>query len=210
MFILALIPGPGVLVVIGRSLSGGLAHGIATSIGIVLGDYVFILLSVYGLIAIAEVMGNLFFVIKYVGAAYLIWLGLHFLRTPKSNTPVQENSHQTYWADGLVGLITTLSNPKAILFYLSFFPAFLDLTSVSLMDVSLILFIATITVGGVMVAYAYIAVKGSSWLRTSATGDNNDSHHGDTNARPSTIARKLNIAAGGILVGSGAFMVLKQ
>jgi threonine/homoserine/homoserine lactone efflux protein len=69
MIALALIPGPGVIVVVARSLDSGLRQGLATAMGVLSGDFVFISLAVFGLAALAELMGSLFVVIKYIGLA---------------------------------------------------------------------------------------------------------------------------------------------
>ena len=74
MIVLALVPGPGILVVMARTLSAGLRHGVSTSVGIVVGDYVFITLALFGLAALASVMGDLFNLVRYVGAVYLFYL----------------------------------------------------------------------------------------------------------------------------------------
>ncbi len=79
----ASIPSSSVALVVARSLTHGIPNGISVSIGIVLGDTLFILLVVFGLSVVAESMGWLFLVIKYIGATYLIWLGLTlFLSKP--------------------------------------------------------------------------------------------------------------------------------
>ena len=148
MIILALIPGPGVIVVVARSLDSGFRQGLATAMGVLSGDFVFISLAVFGLATLAELMGNLFVVIKVMGAGYLIYLGVSlFVSKPT---------------------FTSISNPKVILFYFSFFPAFFDLANLSLSDVASIFLIATFSVGGVMAGYAYAAAKTKSSFAASA------------------------------------------
>jgi len=144
MSILALIPGPGVLCVTARSSVGGFSHGLSTAAGIVAGDYVFISFALAGLATLSTVLGDLFFIIKYVGAGYLIWLGISLFVSgskPDSPTTIRRSSH---FAGFSAGIITTLGNPKAILFYISFFPTFLDLSSISIYTATLIYFITHI------------------------------------------------------------------
>ena len=192
MVVLAVIPGPGILVVVARTLAGGFKHGVATSIGIVLGDYVFIILAVFGLIAVAQTMGGLFIVIKYLGAIYLCWLGIGLIRQKPNHHQIEAATQSAYISDCAVGLVTTLSNPKAILFYLSFFPTFLDLTTMTTIDVTLILLVATLAVGSVMIGYAFVAAKATSLFQSEK------------------FNRRINTTAGGVLIGSGALMALKQ
>lgn len=194
MVVLAALPGPGILVVVSRALQGGLIQGIITSVGIVAGDFVFIILSVFGLVALAESMGGFFVWVKYLGAAYLSYLGLSLIlsKPSKANVPKLQASASSSLANFAAGLLTTLSNPKAILFYLSFFPAFLDLTAVSLADLAIILAVTTAAVGGVMVCYAYLAVKTHSALKASRQG------------------KWLTYLSGGLLLLSGLFLAMRD
>jgi threonine/homoserine/homoserine lactone efflux protein len=192
MLILAVIPGPGIFAVVARSISSGLAQGLVTVVGIVFGDYVFILLSLYGLSALAQSMGDLFLIIKYAGAAYLCWLGWQMLKAKPMSAELPEVTALSTLGNFTTGLLTTLSNPKAILFYVSFFPAFIDMQSVSLLDAGIIMLIASIAVGGVMAAYAYAASKARKLFNnTKAT-------------------RALNVTAGGIMLGSGTLLAIKN
>ena len=84
MVVLALLPGPGILVVMARSVSAGLRHGVSATVGIVAGDFVFITLALLGLATLSSVLGELFIFIKYIGAAYLIWLGVSMFMRSKT------------------------------------------------------------------------------------------------------------------------------
>ncbi|MCA0899853.1 MULTISPECIES: LysE family translocator [Microbulbifer] len=191
MIVLAAIPGPGTFAVMARSASGGMLHGLVTTIGIVFGDYVFIALCLSGLAYIADVMGNAFVILKYVGAAYLIWLGLSLLRargTAEVNTTPKQSSLASSW---LLGLTTTLGNPKAILFYLSFFPAFLPIKEITVMDTIIIFVVVTLAVGGVMLTYAWATVRAQAILKNR------------------TQSRLFNYVGGATLIGSGIWMAAR-
>lgn len=164
MLILALIPGPGVFAVVARSMASGFRSGAVTAFGIVFGDYVYIILSVFGLVALANVMGSFFVLLKYFGAAYLLWLAVSLWRASTSAQPTEGINELSLISNFLAGLITTLGNPKAILFYVGFFPTFLDLSAVSLFDVALIMVITTVAMGGVMLCYAYAASRSRQLL----------------------------------------------
>lgn len=191
MVILALIPGPGILAVVARTLAAGLRHGVSTVAGIVVGDFVFITLALLGLAALSELMGGFFAVIKYLGAIYLIWLGISVAFAKSSGMQVRPICEPSHLASFAAGLLTTLGNPKAILFYLSFFPAFMDLSEVPALDATIIYAIATIAVGGVMYGYAYAAHKANGSFRMSQS-------------RPF-----LRYGSGALLVGSGVFVATK-
>jgi threonine/homoserine/homoserine lactone efflux protein len=92
----------------------------------------------------------------------------------------------------LAGFLTTLANPKAIVFYVSFFPSFINLGNLRLYDVLMSLIVVTLAVGGVMVSYAHLAGK-VSYLFQSAT-----------------TQRKLNQIAGCILLATGGWLIAKM
>ncbi|MBN4075106.1 LysE family translocator [Gammaproteobacteria bacterium AH-315-E17] len=191
MLVLAAIPGIGVLTVASRSIASGFTQGLITVLGVVTGDYIFIFLCIYGLSAVAEEMGQLFIIIKFLGAGYLIWLGVNLIRS-KSELMYTKNFNKKPWAGNyLAGLLTTLGNPKAILFYVGFFPAFVDMTKVQFTDVLTILLIATITVGGVLVTYAYLASRTRKLFKNKAT------------------ERAMNVTAGSILIGTGTLIAVR-
>jgi threonine/homoserine/homoserine lactone efflux protein len=167
LVILAVIPGPGVFTVVARSMASGFFHGLVTVFGIVFGDYIFIILSVYGLSALASTMGGIFTFIKYAGAAYLVWLGIKLLLTKYSSVEVKPIIELSFFSNFIAGLATTLSNPKAILFYVSFFPAFINVQSVTVIEIGQLLLVATMAVGSVMAAYAYTASKASLLFKSS-------------------------------------------
>ncbi|WP_299597646.1 LysE family translocator [uncultured Microbulbifer sp.] len=191
MVVLAAIPGPGIFAVMARSASGGMAHGVATSIGIVFGDYIFIALCLSGLAYVADMMGSVFVWIKYLGAAYLLWLGISLLRTRAVTAQVAPTSTKSLTSSVLIGLTITLGNPKAILFYVSFFPAFLPLAEITLTDMLIIFAITTVSVVGVMLIYAWITVHAQSRLQH-RTGN-----------------QVLSKVGGALLVASGLWMAMR-
>ncbi|BBN83344.1 threonine transporter RhtB [Pseudoalteromonas sp. A25] len=155
MVVVAVIPGPAVLTITTASVTGGFKRGLYMTIGLVLADYIFIILAILGLSHISELMGEAFIYVKYVCAAYLIWLGIGMWRAKPAavGTSKRINSHN----DVLAGLLLTLSNPKAILFYVALFPAFVTLHSVRFFDMLAILACATLAFGSVNLAYSYLA-----------------------------------------------------
>ena len=82
MFVLAATPGPGVFATVARALASGFVPAAELVVGIVIGDLVYLLLAIFGLGALAAVLGELFVVVKYAGAAYLLWLGWRLWHAP--------------------------------------------------------------------------------------------------------------------------------
>ncbi len=199
MALLAAIPSTSVALVVTRSATCGIGNGIAVSTGIVLGDLIFILLAVLGLSVVAEAMGGLFAVVKYLGAAYLIWFGIGLLRASSSKRLVDghelvtdkgENSGSLI-ASFTAGFALTLGDVKAIFFYIALFPAFIDLGGLQLLDISIIILVTIIAVGGVKVLYAFSAIK----IAAMAKG-----------LKLENAAKKT---AGCIMVGAGGYLIAK-
>ena len=191
MVVGALIPGVSVLTVSARSAAFGFAHGILTSLGIVVGDIVFILIAIYGLSVLADLMGSHFVLIKYLGGAYLIWLGIVLLRSISKAEGVEKNGESSLLSSFMTGLLITLGDQKAILFYLGFFPAFVDLSTISFFDAGIIVVIATVAVGGPKLVYAFMADRASLFLKNSR------------------VTKFINVAAGSVMIAVGVFVMVK-
>lgn len=190
MIVGAMAPSISVLAVATRSAALGFSHGVITAAGIVAGDIVFILIAIYGLSVLADLLGSHFVWIKYLGGAYLIWLGVMLWRSTPRADGVEENGKRSMPSSFLTGLLITLADQKAILFYLGFFPAFVDLSSLSAADVGIILIVAIVAVGAPKLLYALLARKAGLMLRSSRA------------------TRAVNKAAGGLLAGIGVFLMV--
>ena len=190
---LAAIPSASVALVVTRSATLGVGNGVAVSAGIVLGDLAFIGLAVFGLSVLAETLGSLFLVIKYLGAIYLLWLGLSLLRMKRGTTAPANagNRRGSLAASFLAGFALTLGDVKAILLYLSLFPLFVDLSALQAADVLTIVCITVASVGGVKMLYALSARK----LATMARELKFESAAGKT--------------AGTIMLGAGSYIIAK-
>ena len=121
--LLAVIPGPGLLYVLARSLGGGRAVGMRSSYGTAIGGMVHVLAATVGLSALLAASATGFTVVKYVGAAYLIWLGIAALRSAGEPPPAPGGAG----ADASAlrqGALTEALNPKTALFFVGFLPQF--------------------------------------------------------------------------------------
>jgi len=191
MIVLAMIPSISVLAVSARAAAFGFRHGLFTALGIVVADILFILVAVYGLVFVAELMGEQFTLVKYLGGAYLIWLGVSLWRAEaktRDNGAIEESSLGSSF---LTGFLITLGDQKAILFYLGFFPAFIDLKRMTPIDTLLIILIAILAVGGAKLVYAYLADRASLIFKNTRA------------------IRGLNLLAAAVMVAVGAALLLK-
>lgn len=130
--IAAVIPGPGIIALVARALGSGFRATFPMLIGIVIGDVVYLSAAVLGLAWIAAQFGIVFTILKYAGAAYLLWMAIGFWRSGVSAEDIRARSAAGPMASCLAGLLVTLGNPKAIIFYLALLPNLFDLRAVGL------------------------------------------------------------------------------
>lgn len=192
MVVLALIPGPGMMTVISRTLSSGVRHGVFAIFGVLSGDFIYITAAILGLSALSQTMGTYFIIIKYAGAGYLLWLALALWFNKNTIKKVETNKKSHSFTSYLAGLFITIGNPKAIFFYLGFFPAFLDLDRLTTFDIAIILIITTLAIGGIMLGYVLMAVKTKN-----LAAKENSSHH------------LINKVASIMIAGSGILLLVK-
>ena len=191
MFLLAITPGPGVFATISRALSSGFLNASFVVMGIVIGDIIFLLLAIFGLSAIASILGDFFILVKYLGGIYLLFLGYKILTSKEQETNLKGIYELSWKKNFLTGLIITLSNPKVILFYLGFLPTFINLQTLTAIDIFIISTVVTIVLGGVMLAYAYSASSAKNLFKSKSS------------------KRKMNIAAGSVMISAGAILIIK-
>ena len=118
-----LIPGPGNLALITSTGKGGWRAGLACCLGVMAADQVLMWLAVAGVAAVLAAYPAAFHAVQWVGAAYLAWLGYKLLTAKPGDAPAIEIQPRQYFRQGA---LITLMNPKAIVFYMAFFPLFVD------------------------------------------------------------------------------------
>ncbi len=125
------IPGPGITALVARSISGGTIAGYAMLVGLILGDFVFLSFAVFGLSVVANQYSSVFDLIRWFSVAYLLYLSWQFWFAERHDVTVKDNTQKTLFMAALSGFTITLSNPKAIAFYLALVPLVLDLDTIS-------------------------------------------------------------------------------
>jgi len=117
------IPGPGNLALITSTSKGGRRGGLAATLGVIAGDQVLMWLAVAGVAAVLAAYPAAFHAVQWLGAVYLAWLGWQMLRARPGDVPVLNIRPREYFRQALT---ITVLNPKAIVFYMAFFPLFVD------------------------------------------------------------------------------------
>lgn len=123
IIIFLMIPGPGNLALITSTGKGGVRGGLAATLGVIGGDQVLMWLAVAGVAALLTAYPAAFHAVQWLGAAYLAWLGARMLLAKPGSAPVLDIRPHHYFRQALA---ITLLNPKAIVFYMAFFPLFVD------------------------------------------------------------------------------------
>jgi leucine efflux protein len=123
IIVFLLIPGPGNLALITSTGKGRVRGGLAATLGVIAGDQILMWLAVAGVAAVLTAYPAAFQAVQWLGAAYLAWLGLRMLLAKAGGAPVLHMRPSHFFRQTLM---ITLLNPKAIVFYMAFFPLFVD------------------------------------------------------------------------------------
>ncbi|MGR5268702.1 LysE family translocator [Vibrio astriarenae] len=192
VFILTASPGPSSLLCMTRGVTGGMRVGLATALGSLTAITCILTLSFTGLGLVIASSEWIFNVIKWMGAAYLVYLGLKLLLS-KQETFVQQETvlqepRQPYLKHYMSGFIVGASNPKAILFFTALFPQFIE-TQHSLLS-QYVIFTLTFMVMELswLMIYAYMGAKSSYWIFAQGR------------------AKLFNRLTGGVFIGAGALL----
>ena len=128
--LLILFPGPAVLFLVARGAAGGRRVGVVSAIGVGSATATFVVATALGLTAVLASSALALSVVRLVGAAYLVWLGIGVLRGGRASGAVEARvpnpGHQSDWVSWRQGYVVGIANPKVALFFLAFFPQFLD------------------------------------------------------------------------------------
>jgi len=188
-FVFAASPGPDNMTIVARTIAQGAASGIAYGAGTVAGILVFLSLAAFGLSVIAAEMSLVMTLLRYAGAAYLIWMGVKLWTAEPVVPDVQQNAAgRSLFATFATGVALNLGNPKMPLFYVALLPNVVG-SSLTPGDVAtlaaVILAVEAVVVGG----HVLLAGRARRLLRTPM------------------IVRRVNRAAGGVVVGAGVAVV---
>ncbi len=191
---LNLTPGPDMLYCVSRGISQGESAGLVSALGIGGGGLVHTLAAALGLSALIIYSALAFQIVKYAGAAYLVYLGLRILMDRSSNTDITELRNTGLNKIFYQGVVTNVLNPKVALFFLSFLPQFIDPNAGSVTLQILILGTVFNTTGTIINGIVgFMAGSSSGWLN-----------------RNPLIGRIQKYVTGSILVGLGARLALSD
>jgi threonine/homoserine/homoserine lactone efflux protein len=190
----AMVPGPAVLYVVGQGVRHGAGRALAANLGILSGNAVWFTASAVGLATLVAWAAPVFVALKWLGVAYLTWIGLGAWRDAVRGTEVSQHiaapiaSGARMWRQGV---LLQLANPKAILFFTALLPQFVDPVRAIAPQILVLAATSIVSEFFVLAAYAWIAARGGALLV----------------ARPG-LARVTDAAAGSCLLGAGIGLAL--
>jgi threonine/homoserine/homoserine lactone efflux protein len=167
--VLLLIPGPAVLYIVARSVAQGRTAGLVSVLGIHAATFIHVLAAALGLSVLLLSSALAFSIVKYAGAAYLVWLGLRKIFGPAeasgTNGELPRYSHAKLFRDGFV---VNLLNPKTALFFFAFLPQFVELSRGHVaMQIALLGLLFAVLGFFTDGAWALLASKAGGWLKRS-------------------------------------------
>lgn len=193
VFIFSITPGPGVFAIIARALTRGAPSCFFLSLGMTISDILYLIAACFGLAVIATQWGEVFLVIRILGAFYLFYLGWKMWTSPIA---LDEGNEKSSVGSGVMsfiqGFLISASNPKVILFYIAFLPTFMDLTALSSTDIALASFLTLVSLMLGLSSIAYFAAAARKFFESEKQ------------------AKMINRSAGSIMVGAGAFLLSKS
>ena len=194
IFIFAITPGPGVFAILAKAMVEGPKKCIMMALGMVASDLLYLQLACFGLATIADNWSDIFLIIRYLGAGYLIYLGYKMITAFTHNQPLsnQQKSQQTPLTSFSHGFLISASNPKVILFYVSFLPTFIDLTRLHGSDLILISVLSSIALMMAIMLVAYGASRLANVIKTPIA------------------QQRLNKTAGSIMIAAGAYLAVNK
>jgi threonine/homoserine/homoserine lactone efflux protein len=167
-FVAVATPGPGVAALAARVLAQGLRAIVPFILGFVAGDLVWFTLAATGLSAVARAFVPLFFALKILGAAYLLYVAWGLVRArgpldPSVSACAGESGARAF----LAALSLTLSNPKVIVFFLSIMPLAVDVPSLTPARIAVLAASTVCVLGATLAGYALAAHRARGWMRSS-------------------------------------------
>jgi threonine/homoserine/homoserine lactone efflux protein len=168
--VLIVVPGPGVLFVVGRALAHGRKSALATALGHAAGNYMVAACVAVGLGALLERSAQAFLIVKIAGALYLIWLGIHAFRRRKSLAEAMAvaASPQEGWRAVRDGAVVGITNPKAYILFGAILPQFVNRSAGHVPEQMLLLAVVSVIIGAVSdCSWGFAASAVRAWFARS-------------------------------------------
>ncbi len=154
----AAAPGPEIAALLSRSLAGGMFASLPLAIGIILGKLLMLTAALVGLGALVATLGPMLLGLKFIGAAYLLWLGIKKWRNAGRMLAAGDKAKPaSFLVETGLGLAMTLSNPLALVFYVALLPGVIDVSGISLGSYAILCSIVVAVMAAIVAAYGVMA-----------------------------------------------------
>ena len=163
--IAVIVPGPGVAAVVARALGGGFRGAFPMILGIMVGDLVYFMFAIFGLAAVAALFGPVFIIVRFAGAAYLLYVAYKFW-TARPGSEQMKPKNEDGWRTFLAGFSLTMGNPKTIVFFLAILPTVVPLNQMSPIAFAELTAIVVIMLLIICSAYAWLASAAREMFRS--------------------------------------------
>lgn len=163
-------PGPGVILTLTNSIRFGLADAVGGILGIAFGTFIVAAISATSLGILLATSSVAFTIMKFIGAGYLIYLGIKLWRSPAVKINTEEAIRKSRKHQFLEGLLLQLTNPKAVFFFMSIFPQFVDYATDYTMQFSILVVTYSVLVVVIHLLYAHMARCARGWLTSERGG----------------------------------------
>ncbi len=160
LFVAAASPGPGIAAIVARVLGRGTAGALAFTAGVAMGDVVWLTVAVTGLAALANTFHGVFTVVKYAGAAYLLFIAWKLWNAPalapelRAQIPAEPPLRLF-----LAGLSVTMGNPKVMVFYLALLPSIIDMQALDGLGYAELVVVTLVVLAAVFGGYVLLAAR---------------------------------------------------
>lgn len=191
LFIAAAIPGPGMTAIVARALGSDFRETFFMGLGLVLGDMVYLTAVILGLAFVAQTFQEAFLVLKFAGAAYLLYIAWKLWTAGLLPQQLTAKKSKGIGLSFLSGLFITLGNPKTMLFYVALVPTLVDIRMIGLEAYAVLLAVTFVVLMAVLLPYILLASKARTLLK-----------------RPAALTI-LNRTAAGILAGTAAMIATR-
>jgi threonine/homoserine/homoserine lactone efflux protein len=191
LFIAAAIPGPGMTAIVARALGSGFRETFFMGLGLVLGDMVYLTAVILGLAFVAQTFHEAFLVLKFAGAAYLIYIAWKLWTAGLLSTDLKARKSTSIGMSFMSGLLITLGNPKTMLFYVALVPTLIDIRVIGITEYLTLIAVTFVVLLAVLLPYILLATKARTLLK-----------------KPRAL-QILNRTAAGILAGTAAMIATR-
>jgi len=165
-----LSPGPGVIFTLSNGIRFGFSGAIGGIFGISFGTFIVAVISATSVGVVLAASSVAFTLMKYVGAIYLLYLGIKLWRSSPITVEMKGDLKRSVKLQFLEGLVLQITNPKAVFFFMSIFPQFVDFTTNYQATFALLVATYSVLVLFIHMAYAYLAKSARGWLSTPKGG----------------------------------------